>query len=66
MWGMGRVCCVSSCLRGFLSVCSWRFLFYLCSFIGGLSVLYHVSVLTASCPSTCPTSTYYVLGLAWG
>ncbi|XP_004378656.1 ceramide synthase 4 [Trichechus manatus latirostris] len=30
---------------------SWRFLFYLCSFVGGLSVLYHESWLWT--PSTC-------------
>lgn len=29
---------------GSLLICSWRFVFYLCSFFGGLSVLYHVSV----------------------
>lgn len=29
---------------GSLPICSWRFVFYLCSFFGGLSVLYHVSV----------------------
>ena len=44
----GGVCYVSSCLMGFLPVCSWRFVFYLFSFFGGLLVLYHVSVLDCS------------------
>lgn len=43
------------CLMGSLPDRSWRFSFYACTFFGGLSILYHVSVPSAG-----------ALGLDWG
>lgn len=44
LWGRRGSRTSGGCLMGPLPLCSWRFGFYLCSFFGGLSVLYHVSV----------------------
>lgn len=38
-----------------LFVCSWRFTFYIISFITGLAVLYDVSTYAVTCCSTQPT-----------
>lgn len=64
------MCSVSSCLMDSLPVCSWRFVFYLFSFFGGLSVLYHVSVLDCSLalclPHKHPLWARPSLGWRWG
>ena len=48
---------------GSLPTCSWKFVFYLCCFVCGTMVLYHVSVPDVYLPY--PTSAYYVLGPDW-